>query len=171
MTGFFHLSESERRLHVDHAGDAVREIARQAMVDGRAHKPDPRSVGDYQAAQSMKMFCALVVKIREPRPGYNGLPCSMDGDPGKFFYLPISKIITQPESLDSFVLVLIPRWLGKSDKLPQLMGCAPELFGGDWTKEQRETWKHLRRKRDGINVRIRNPKHSARERLRFGEFA
>jgi hypothetical protein len=106
------------------------------------------------------MFCTLVVKLAEPPIGARGLKCSMNGDPARFFWLPLKKIIIQPESKDPFVLAVVPKWLAKPfdpKRIIELAAVIPDLCdSAEWTGEQRDDWNRLRRKASIINTRIRS---------------
>jgi hypothetical protein len=125
----------------------------------RRQPDDLRSRITYQSYRTARMFCTLVVKLAEP-PGARSLKCSMNGDPSKFFYLPLSRIIIQPESQGSFVLVVVPKWLAKPfdpKRITELAGVLPDLCDSiEWTDQQKTDWNRLRRKAGVINTRIRN---------------
>lgn len=152
-------------------------IASLRAQSNRTVPEDPRSAQDYNIAKTMRMFCALVVKLAEPAPDARGLKCSMNGDPAKFFYLPIKQMMQQPESRDSFVLTLVPKWLTQPDKTgrprhPQLANSNSDLADGvEWTDEQRASWKFLQRKRDSINVRIRTGGRVTPAKRQYGDTA
>jgi hypothetical protein len=129
---------------------------------GQARKraEDPRSRITYQSYQTSRMFCTLVVKLAEPPVGARGLKCSMSGDPARFFWLPLSQIITQPESKNPFALIVVPKWLAKPfdpKRIPELTNVIPDLCDSvEWTDEQKDDWNRLRRKAGIINTRIRS---------------
>lgn len=128
--------------------------------EARKRAEDPRSRMTYQSYRSARMFCTLVVKLAEPPIGARGLKCSMNGDASKFFYLPKSQIIIQPESKDPFVLAVVPKWLANPvdpKRITELANVIPDLCDSvEWTEEQRADWKRLRRKASIINTRIRS---------------
>jgi hypothetical protein len=128
----------------------------------RRRSDDPRSRITYESYRSARMFCTLVVKLAEPSPDDRSLRCSMNGDPLRWFTLPLKKnpIIIQPESKDPFVLAVVEKWLAQlfdPKRIPELANVIPDLCGSiEWTAEQRDDWNRLRRKASIINTRIRN---------------
>jgi hypothetical protein len=121
---------------------------------------DPRSRVTYQCYRDARMFCTLVVKLAEPPTGARGLKCSMNGDPLRYFYLPLRQIIIEPESKGSFVLAVVPKWLARPvdpKRITELANVIPDLCDSvEWTEDQRTDWKQLRRKASIINTRIRS---------------
>jgi hypothetical protein len=126
----------------------------------RRRPDDPRSRITYQSYRTARMFCTLVVKLAEPPIDARGLKCSMNGDPIRWFTLPLHRIIIQPESQGSFVLVVVPKWLAKPfdpKRITELAGVLPDLCDSiEWTEDQKTDWNRLRRKASVINTRIRN---------------
>jgi hypothetical protein len=137
-----------------------RAFAKAGQAVTRRQPDDPRSRIAYQCYRSARMFCTLVVKLAEPPIGARGLKCSMNGDPARFFYLPLRQIIIQPESKDPFVLAIVPKWLAKPvdpKRITELAGVIPDLCDSvEWTDEQNDDWNRLRRKASVINTRIRS---------------
>lgn len=128
--------------------------------EARKRAEDPRSLITYRSYQTAHMFCTLVVKLAEPPIGARGLKCSMNGDHTKFFTLPLRQIVIEPESVNSFVLAVVPKWLARPanpKRITELARVIPDLCDSiEWSEEQRADWKRLRRKADSINIRIRN---------------
>lgn len=132
------------------------------VISARRQPDDPRSRMTYQSWRSARMFCTLVVKLAEPSPEDRSLRCSMNGDPLRWFTLPLKKhpIIIQPESKDPFVLAVVERWLAKPfdpKRITELADVIPDLCDSvEWTDEQKADWNRLRRKASVINTRIRS---------------
>jgi hypothetical protein len=128
--------------------------------EARKRAEDPRSRITYECYRSARMFCTLVVKLAEPPIGARSLKCSMNGDPARFFYLPLSQIITEPESKPPFVLMVAPKWLAKPfdpKRITELACVIPDLCDSiEWTDQQKADWQRLRRQAGVINTRIRS---------------
>lgn len=155
MAGFFDLNAEERRLHVDHANDAVREVMLQAIAEGKAKKPDPRSAGDYRGLKTMGHVAIIVVKHAD-KPA--SIEVSRDGGERGHLYLPAKSIVVQPESGAELLLITIPRWLAtriREEKHINLFGVAPALSDlRVWTKADLATWTALERLASHINCKI-----------------
>jgi hypothetical protein len=135
-------------------------FAKDGVAATRRQSDDPRSRLTYQSYRSARMFCTLVVKLSEPPSDARGLKCSMNGDPTRWFTLPLHRIIIQPESQGRFVLVVVPKWLAKPfdpKRITELAGVLPDLCDSiEWTDQQKTDWNRLRRKAGVINTRIRS---------------
>jgi hypothetical protein len=148
---------SERELICKNRGGV---FAKPRETVTRRHSDDPRSRITYESYRSARMFCTLVVKLAEPDFGARGLKCSMNGDPLRWFTLPLKQIIIQPETKAPFVLAVVPKWLAKPfdpKRITELAAVIPDLYDSvEWTREQKDDWNRLRRKASIINTRIRS---------------
>lgn len=152
----FGLTAAERRAAYDEASERAMEAARAAALAYKSkHAPDPLAQ-QYRLWNTMGMVCVLVVKHRD-KPA--SIEISRDGSYYPHTYLPTSKMIVQPESVDQFVLAVVPKWLAQR---AELMGITLPLSPArPWTDEQRAAWERLGRLRSSINTRI----YSARKRI------
>ncbi|MEH2508657.1 hypothetical protein V1291_000011 [Nitrobacteraceae bacterium AZCC 1564] len=99
------------------------------------HKPSP--------VTSNRRFerIAMAMVIHEERP--LAVRVSTDGDIAKAQWLP-RKLITFSKETDEFALVVMPGGIAIDRKFAQ--GTIPVLFSGrDWTPEQVEAWKALKK--------------------------
>jgi hypothetical protein len=145
------LAADQRQAHYDAAQERVRAASREIVAATKARKPDPRSAQDYRGYNTMRLVCVLVAT--NGRPSTASIGCTRDGT-GPRIFLPISRLIAQPESTEEFLLAVIPKWLAEKTGL---MGVTSDLVG-DWTDAQRETWRVLRDARMSINSKIYSAK-------------
>lgn len=150
MSHWFHdASDSERKLMLDCAQDAVRETAAAMAEQHKRRKVDPRSPADYKAWKTMKMVAVPLVK-RGDKPA--SIEAAMGGSAAPRVFLPNSQMLIQPESRDQFVLAVIPKWLAQARNL---MGVPGEIEDTA-TSSEKAAWSAIQNTAMSINVRISN---------------
>lgn len=153
LAEFFALTGEEQRLHLDHAADAVRDELAEMAREHKARVPDPRSALEYRSYKSGGMDCVVAVKHSDRTAS---IEISRDGGARPHAFVNPAKILLQPESSGPFVVFLIgkslSRWVLEKQGV-NLLGAIPELTG-DWTNENRTTWKRLSAAASRINTKI-----------------
>jgi hypothetical protein len=145
----FTLSAAERAAEYATALDRIMDAQREESAAHRAREPDRRSIHDYRAYLTTGLVCALVVKHGNKPASFE---CSRDGGTYARFYLPLSRIVAQPETTDDFLLVCLPKWLAQK---AELVGVTLPLSSArPWTDQQRAGWDRLARLRSIINTKI-----------------
>lgn len=151
--GLLNLPPDEYRARMDAVDGAMRKTVEEMNAAEKARKPDPRSDLEYRSYRGL--VAVIVVKHFDR---VNTVQVSRDGDAkGQHAFPRTAWLDVQPESAGPFILALVSKrnlaWVLDKQGV-NLAGVVPDLVG-DWSDEDRKTWRRLKQAANHINVRIR----------------